>query len=379
MPPKRRTTTGKSPASRSSSRRTKKPAPSSLKAPKAAPATLGYRMPAEWEPHEATWLAWPHNRESWPDKFEPIPEVWVRMISGLVKGEPVHLLVKDEALYEEAVGLLERAKVPADRVAFHRWPTYDAWARDFGPVFVVREGPDPVGIVDWVYNAWGGKYPPFDLDDAIPKKAAELLNLPCWEPGIVMEGGSLDVNGRGTLLTTEQCLLNKNRNPKLTREKIEGYLKDYLGVRKILWLGEGIAGDDTDGHVDDITRFVAPDTILTAVEEDPKDANHAPLAENLRRLKEMTDAEGKPFRILTMPMPGPVEFKGQRLPASYGNFYIGNEAVLLPVYNHPNDRRAAEVLQSCFPTRRIVKIPSQDLIWGLGACHCVTQQQPAAP
>lgn len=354
-----------------------------LKHRSAVPSELGYRMPAEWEPHAGTWLSWPREDGiSFPDKFGPVPAYWVTMCRLLCPHEEVHINVFDDA-HEAQVrqhliaGGLEIGK----RILLHRFPAYEPWCRDHGPIFLVK-GPEaartlaPLAVVDWGYNAWGGKYPPFDLDDAVPQHVAKLLDLPLFSPGIVMEGGALDVNGLGTLLTTESCLLNKNRNPNLSKEEIEKYLKDYLGVTNVLWLGDGVEGDDTDGHVDDITRFVDPSTVVTVVEEDPADFNHGLLQENLERLKKMKDQDGKPLRVVTLPMPGRIECEGQRLPASYANFYIANNVVLLPVYGHANDVGARETLQKLFPTRKVEAIDCRDLIWGLGAFHCVTQQQP---
>jgi agmatine deiminase len=340
-------------------------------------------MPAEWEPHAATWLSWPRKEGiSFPDKFDNVPAYWVKMCELLSPHEEVHINVRNETHENEARRHLAKSKkLRRGRVHLHRFGVNECWCRDHGPIFLVRSTQhsalsSPMAVVDWGYNAWGGKYPPFGLDDAIPRKVAKLFGLPLFSPGIVMEGGALDVNGRGTLLTTESCLLNKNRNPHLTKKQIERYLKDYLGVTNILWLGDGIVGDDTDGHVDDITRFVNPTTVVTAIEEDPKDANFKLLQDNLSRLRRMKDQAGRPLRIIELPMPGLVEHDGQRLPASYANFYIANKVVLVPIYSHKNDRRALEILQRCFPSRKVIGIECTDLIWGLGAFHCVTQQQP---
>jgi agmatine deiminase len=343
------------------------------------PASLGFRMPAEWEPHRGTWLSWPHKEESWPGKFERIPPLFVEMVRHLASGEEVHINVAGPEMEAGVRHLLVAGGVPGQNVLFHHHPTNDAWCRDHGPLFVqrVRDGRTEQLILDWEYNAWGGKYPPFDLDNAIPRRVGEALGIPVLAPGMVLEGGSIDVNGRGTLLTTEACLLNPNRNPELTREEIEARLRDFLGVARILWLGDGIEGDDTDGHVDDLTRFVDPRTVVTVVEEDPGDPNYGPLSENLERLRHMSDQDGEPLRIVTLPMPRPVWYDGQRLPASYANFYIANEVVLLPGYDAERDGVAREVLQRLFSTRRVVTIDCTDLAWGLGACHCVTQQWPA--
>jgi agmatine deiminase len=344
------------------------------------PAQLGYRMPAEWEPHHATWFTWPRPEGiSFPDKYDTVPPVYAALICELVKFEEVHLNVWHADMEAWVRGLLAKHDTPLDRVRFHHFPAYEPWCRDHGPIFVVREqaGQRQRAVVDWGYNAWGGKYPPFDLDDAVPQHVARLRGLPLFSPGLVMEGGALDVNGCGTLLTTSSCLLNPNRNPLLTQPQIEQYLRDYLGVTNILWLGEGIAGDDTDGHVDDITRFVNPTTVVTVVEEDPADANHEPLLENLKLLRTMRDEKGRPLRVVELPMPGVVEYEGQRLPASYANFYIANGIVLVPTYRHPNDARALEILQREFPGRRVIGIDSTELIWGLGSFHCISQQEPA--
>jgi agmatine deiminase len=302
------------------------------------------------------------------------------MVRHLAPGEEVHINVADDALEASAREVLRASGVPTANVFFHRNPTNDAWCRDHGPIFVQRDR--PAGgreelILDWGYNAWGGKYPPFDLDDQIPQRVAAEFGIPFESPGMILEGGSIDVNGRGTLLTSEQCLLHPNRNPDLSRDLIEQRLRDFLGVTSILWLGEGIIGDDTDGHIDDISRFVDAGTIVTMVEPDPVDPNHEILADNLRRLESMHDQDGEPFRIVTMEMPTPVFYNDERLPASYANFYIGNEVVLLPGYDPLRDEAARVTLQECFPTRQVVVIDCRELIWGLGAFHCLTQQWPA--
>ncbi len=347
--------------------------------PANTPAALGYTMPAEWEPHEATWLSWPHKEESWPGKFEPVPAIFAELTKHLTESELVRINVADEDFAERVRVELRKANVDLSRVTFHFNPTNDAWCRDHGPIYVLREsnGQRERAINDWRCNAWGNKYPPYDLDDVVPTRIAHEFDETLFTPDIVMEGGSLDVNGQGCLLTTESCLLNSNRNPHLNQAQIEQYLRDYLGVTKILWLGDGIVGDDTDGHVDDLTRFTSADTIVTVVEEDPNDENYKPLQENYERLQMMRDQNGQPFRIVTMPMPGAIHYEGQRLPASYANFYIANNAVLVPTYRHANDARAMAMLQSLFPTRQVVSLDCTDLIWGLGAIHCVTQQQPA--
>lgn len=334
-------------------------------------------MPAEWEPHAATWLSWPRRAGiSFPDRYDAVPALWLTMVEALCAGELVHVNVSDDAHEAEVRALLASApRVRADRVVLHRIPTNEPWCRDHGPTFVVRDA--ELALVDWRYNAWGGKYPPYDDDDAVPARIAALLGVRAFHPGIVMEGGALDVNGRGTVLTTESCLLNPNRNPSLTRADIEGYLREYLSAPHVVWLGEGIAGDDTDGHVDDLTRFVAERTVVTVVEPDPADVNHRPLQENLRRLRAARDQDGRPLEIVELPMPSAVEWEGQRLPASYANFYIGNDVVLVPTFADPHDVAALAILGRCFPGRRIVGIDGTALVWGLGAFHCATQQQPA--
>jgi agmatine deiminase len=345
----------------------------------ATPRALGFRMPAEWAPHAATWLAWPHKEDSWPGNFGPIPGVWVEMVRALAPHEHVNILVNDEPAAARVRHLLRAAQVADAQVTFHLIRTNDAWARDHGPIFVTRwrNGGAELAAIDWIYNAWGGKYPPWEDDDAVPQQIASHLGIRLFEPGIVLEGGSIDVNGCGTLLTTEACLLNPNRNPHLSRAQIERYLCDYLGVRHVLWLGDGIAGDDTDGHIDDLARFVDPTTVVTALESDRGDENHDRLQENYERLRRMTDQDGRALRVVTLPMPAPVYYDGQRLPASYANFYIANGTVLVPIFGDPRDAEALRTLEGLFPQRRIAGIRARELVWGLGAFHCVTQQQPA--
>jgi agmatine deiminase len=345
----------------------------------ASPAQLGYRMPAEWEPHAGTWFTWPRPEGiSFPDKYDTVPPLYAELIRHLVEVEEVNINVWNSDMEGWAGDLLRKYKAPLERVRFHHFPAYEPWCRDHGPIFLVREqnGKHERAIVDWGYNAWGNKYPPFDLDDAIPQHVAKLRDLPLFSPGIVMEGGSIEVNGRGTLLTTEACLLNPNRNPHLNKSQIEQYLKDYLGVTKVLWLGEGIVGDDTDGHIDDITRFVNPTTVVTVVEEDPQDENHELLQENLKRLRILRDQDDQPLRVVELPMPGRIEHEGQRLPASYANFYLANRMVLVPTYRSANDAKALAILQKVFSDRRVVGIDSTELIWGLGSFHCISQQEP---
>jgi agmatine deiminase len=341
------------------------------------PKSLGFRMPAEWARHEATWLTWPRAEGiSFPDAFENIPALWAGLAKLLAVGEQVHINVFSPDHEIDIRAALKQADAPVDtRIHLHAFPAYEPWCRDHGPIFVRNE--KEIAVVDWRYNAWGGKYPPCDLDDDVPQHVAKLFGLRLFSPPMILEGGSIEVNGEGTLLTTEACLLNKNRNPNLTQKEIETYLRDYLGVDQILWLGEGIVGDDTDGHIDDLTRFVDAKTLVTIVEEDTADENFALLRENSLRLAAMRDNSGNPWRIVDLPTPGRIEREGRRLPASYANFYIANDVVIMPAFDHPNDSKARDILQRLFPTRRVVAWPALDLIWGLGAFHCITQQQPA--
>lgn len=349
----------------------------------ATPRADGYRWPAEWEPHAATWLSWPHNPETWPGRLAAVESVFVEMVAALAPFERVEINVADAALAERVRGLL-RARDGAleARVGFHAIATDDAWVRDHGPLFVVRDREDaPVAVVDFEFQAWGGKYPPWDQDAEVARAVAAELALPCYDAGFVLEPGGIDGDGRGTLLTTESCLLNPNRGGGRARERaaLEALLGEMLGAQRVVWLGDGIVGDDTDGHVDDITRFVAPDRVVTAVEPDARDANHAPLAENLARLEALRASSWPALEIVRLPMPPALVVDGVRLPASHANFYIANEVVLMPTFGGASDARAAAVLAECLPGRRVVGIPSADLVVGLGAVHCLTQQQPALP
>jgi agmatine deiminase len=350
-----------------------------LSAQAETPSARGYRMPAEWAPHEATWLSWPHNRDSWPGVFAGVEPAMVAFVRELAAREPVYINVLD-ADHERHVRRLLAAAVAPERLRLYRFPTNDAWARDHGAIFVTRPAAnEPRLAVDFDYNAWGGKYPPFDLDREVGRQMAEALGVPRYaKPGVVLEGGSIDVNGEGALLTTEQCLLNPNRNPTLTRAGIERLLRDCLGVGEILWLGEGIEGDDTDGHIDDLTRFVAPRTVVTVVEPNRADPNHAPLEAN-RRLLDALTVDGRPLEVVELPMPEPQYLEDQRLPASYANFYVANDAVLVPTFGCPADEVACATLRDCFPGRRVVSVDCRVLIAGLGALHCLTQQVPAVP
>ena len=362
-----------------------------------------YRMPGEWEPHAATWLAWPHFRGDWPGKFEPIPWVYAEIIRNLVRHERVELIVNDAESEKRARKVLQRANALSDKITFRCWPTDRVWTRDSGCTFVVSANDSsnlrsPAGksvarptrkatgsslaAIKWRFNAWA-KYPNWKKDEKIGSRMARAARAHEIRPvfnseRVVLEGGSIDSNGRGTLLTTEECLLSteQQRNKGFGREDYENVFRDYLGIKTVIWLGGGIVGDDTHGHVDDISRFVAPDTVVTVVEKNSSDPNYAALQENLRRLRAAMDQDGKPLRVIELPMPRPVIFDGRRLPASYGNFYIANGIVLVPVFNDPNDRVALGILSEIFPDREVIGIYSGDLIWGFGAMHCMTQQQP---
>jgi agmatine deiminase len=356
-----------------------------MEKPSQTPAALGYRMPAEWEPHAATWLSWPRREGiSFPDSFDRVMPALRAMVEALMESERVCINVCNGAHEAEAREVLR--ELPTERISFYRVPTNEPWCRDHGPIFLTRDldpksatGPIRSGelaVVDWNYNAWGNKYPPFDLDEVAPTRVAEILDVPVFYPGMILEGGAIDVNGAGALLTTESCLLNKNRNPNLSRDEIEQRLKDYLGVRDILWLGDGIAGDDTDGHIDDLARFVAQRTAITVIEENRDDENYEPLHKNLARLEAMKIG-GRRLDVITLPMPKKITREELRLPATYANFYIANTCVLVPTFADPADEAALSILRECFPGRRVIGIDCRELIWGLGAFHCLTQQQPA--
>jgi agmatine deiminase len=335
-------------------------------------------MPAEWAPHQGTWLSWPHNLETWPEELPFVEAAMARVVHALAPHETVHVNVRDAAHERQVRARLDEGGTRGT-VRFHAIPTNDAWIRDHGALFVRRDARHgaPLAATTWRFNSWGGKYPPWDLDTAVPARMAEALGVPAFDGGLVLEGGSVDVNGAGLLLTTEACLLHPSRNPGLSRSDLEARLCAFLGAEQVLWLADGIAGDDTDGHVDDLTRFVAEDTVVTVVEDDREEVNFAPLQENLERLRGMTALGGRPLRIETLPMPRPVVLKGERMPASYANFYVANGVVLLPVYEDPNDEEAARTLARLFPGRAVVPVDCRFLIWGLGAIHCLTQQVPS--
>lgn len=334
------------------------------------PRSRGFRMPAEWEPHEATWIAWPHNREDWPGRFAPIPWVYAEIVKRLSAVERVRILVQSTEAEQRARKMLAKVGANLAAVEFFPFPTNRVWTRDYAPIFV-KNG-DERGIVNWKFNAWA-KYPDYELDNAIPLQIAERLRMESWSPQVVMEGGAIDVNGQGLLMATEECLLSpvQARNPHLTREETERALSEYLGVDRVLWLKNGIVGDDTHGHIDDLARFVNADTVVLVTEDDPSDENHEILRENEAILA------GYPVRTVRLPMPAPLVFNGQRLPASYANFYIANGIVLVPTFNDPKDRVALNILAELFPGRTVSGIDCTELVWGLGTLHCMTQQQPA--
>ena len=341
------------------------------------PSELGYFFPAEWHSHVATWLSFPHKEESWPGKIHSIYPVYAQFVKILAEGERVRINVSDEVMKSFAENLFLTAGVNMQQIDFYVNPTNDAWCRDHGPAFLINpQAEQKKIIVDWNYNAWGDKYPPYDLDDVIPTKIGEKFNIPVYHPGIVMEGGSVDFNGEGTLLTTKACLLNPNRNPQLNQQKIEEYLYRYYGVKNILWLGDGIIGDDTDGHIDDLTRFVNKDSVVTIIEKNKSDENYQILQDNLKELSKLRLENGKQLNIIELPMPKPVIFDDQRLPASYANFYISNKNVIVPTFKDNNDENALNILQDCFPDRKVIGLDSTDIIWGLGSFHCLSQQEP---
>jgi agmatine deiminase len=359
------------------------------------PAQIGYRWPAEWEPQASVWLSWPRNPNTWPGHFEPVPGEFAQFVRLIAEYEPVNILAGGREVLEQARALVG----DLNNVLLHDIPTNDSWCRDHGPTFLSVALPLPLSpcpplplspapplpsspslppaLVDWGYNAWGGKYPPFDLDDAVPRRIAELQGRRRFVPGIVLEGGAIDGNGEGTILTTESCLLNPNRNGPVTREQIEQYLRDFLGARRILWLSGGeIAGDDTDGHIDQIARFVGPRTVVVSTCEDPSDENYEPTRQNVRELRALADADGRPLEVIPLPLPSPLYCDGQRLPAGYCNFLIVNGAVIVPQFGDPADAKALEILQCCFPDRQVRGSPSLNLVWGLGSFHCLSQQEP---
>lgn len=354
--------------------------PTVLDDKRATPRSLDYSMPAEWAAHSATWLSWPHNLETWPTQLESVREVWIQMIALLAPYERVYVLINDERSEHEVSARLESARAATENVTLLKIPTIDVWMRDYGPTFVTRSAPEnPLAFNDWIFNGWGGKYPSYELDDRVARELALFLKVPVFKPEVVLEGGSIEVNGAGTCLTTEQCLLNQNRNPQLSRAEIDGLLKDSLGVSHVIWLGDGIVGDDTDGHIDDIARFVNPTTVACIVEANSRDENYRFLQENHERLQNAVDQDGATLSVIKLPCPDPVYDRGVRLPASYANFYIANEVVLVPIFNDPRDVDALGLLQELFPNRKVHGLRCNDVVAGLGAIHCVTQQQPRTP
>jgi len=342
------------------------------------PKELGYFFPAEFANHDATWLSWPHKEASWPGKIKTIYPVYAQFIKLIAEGESVNINVGSDAMKQHALKHLVEASADLSRINFFIHPTNDAWCRDHGPAFLINPAAEQKKIiVDWGYNAWGGKYPPFDLDDNIPTLIGNHYNIPVYYPGIVMEGGSVDFNGKGTVLTTSSCLLHENRNPELTQKQIEEYLHNYYGVDNILWLGDGIVGDDTDGHIDDLTRFVNDTTVVTVVELDKRDENYFTLKDNVKTLHKLRLEDGKPLNIIELPMPAAIVYEDMRLPASYANFYISNKYVIVPTFRDKNDDLALQILQTSFPDRKIVGLNSLDIIWGLGSFHCLSQQEPS--
>ncbi len=342
------------------------------------PDALGYKFPAEFAEHEATWLSWPHKEASWPGKIDSIFPNYALFIKYLTQGEKVRINIANEAMKNFALMHLEKVGADLAQIEFFMHPTNDAWCRDHGPAFLIN--PDAANkkvIVDWNYNAWGNKYPPFDLDDVIPTLIGKNFNIPVYHPGIVMEGGSVEFNGNGTLITSTCCLLNENRNPHLNQKEIENYLYNYYGVDQILWVADGIIGDDTDGHIDDTVRFVNADTVITVVESNKQDENYELLQTNLKQLKGMRLLNDKQLNIVELPMPDAVIYEGQRLPASYANFYISNKHVIVPTFRCKKDDQALQIISQCFPNRETVGIDSTDIIWGLGSFHCLSQQEPS--
>lgn len=341
------------------------------------PFEMGYRMPAEWRKHDAVWLAWPYDRTTFPGRVEKVEKTYVEIISALHKGEKVNLLVLDKSMEQRAAKYLKENKTDMPQVVFHIYDYADVWFRDYGPLFIVNDKKNDLAMVQWKFNAWGGKYEELLKDAYVPLMINEKLNIPFYSPDIFLEGGSIDVNGEGILITTKQCLLNDNRNKELSAEEIESFLKGFTGAEEVIWLEGGIAGDDTDGHIDDVARFVNSDTVLAAWEKDTNDINYEVLQKNFEILTNFTSRDGNKLKVVKLPMPSGVENKGQSLPASYANFYIGNSAVLVPVFNRHSDETALSIISDFSPGRRIVGIDCTNLVFGFGAIHCITQQQPS--
>ena len=343
---------------------------------KKTPKDAGYIMPAEWHPHNAVWISWPHNKETLGNVLTRVESVYVEIVDALHNSERVNLLVNDKSSQDKIDRKLSSNNISLKNISFYIIKTGDLWIRDYGPNFILNESKSSLAMNNWIFNAWGNKYENILIDNSVPEKINKYLSLPIFNPGIVLEGGSIDVNGKGTCITTEQCLLNKNRNPALSRTQIEEYLNSYLGVSNIIWLKEGIIGDDTDGHIDDIARFVSHDTVVCSFEENTNDENYHNLKKNYEVLSRAKLENGNPLRIIKLPMPNPILYENKRLPASYSNFYIGNNAVLVPVFNQDKDNIAMNILKELFPNRKIVGINCTELVIGLGAIHCITQQEP---
>ncbi|HAR63454.1 MAG: agmatine deiminase family protein [Candidatus Margulisiibacteriota bacterium] len=338
------------------------------------PSELGYYMPPEWDLHYGTWLSYPHNTRSFFDKLEKVRESFLEFVKHLARGEAVHINVNNEEMKKDLENRLAQKKITTN-VSAHIFPTNDTWCRDHGAIFIKNKKTGNIAATNWMFNAWGEKYP-YELDNNIPNYMAEYLKIKQFRVGQILEGGSIDTNGEGILLTTTACLLNKNRNPHLSKFEIENNLKEYLGIHKVLWLGDGVAGDDTDGHVDDIARFINKNTIVTVIENNKNDINYEALKENYERLQHFTDMNGKKFSIIPLQMPDPVYHREERLPASYANFYISNKTIIVPIFNCSNDQLALDTLHKLFPDRAIVGIDASDLVVGLGTFHCLSQQIP---
>jgi agmatine deiminase len=341
------------------------------------PRELGYRMPAEWAKHEAIWLSWPHDPITFPSGVDKVEETYLQIIKLIHKDEYVNLFVKDNEMQKKTSKLFKVRNIDLDKIRFFQFDYADVWFRDYGPIFLLN-GSGELAMVHWNFNSWGQKYEELLKDAEIPNVINSKLHLRYFEPGIVLEGGSIDVNGEGTVLTTQQCLLNKNRNPELGKERIERYLQDYLGVGHVIWLCNGIAGDDTDGHIDDLARFVNPSTVVCAYEENTSDENSEALRKNYEILCQSTDQNGEKLKVIKLPTPGNIKYDGDRLPASYTNFYIGNHTVLVPTFRSENDETALSILRQQFPDRKVVGVDCTDLVCGFGAIHCISQQQPAS-
>jgi len=341
------------------------------------PKSLGFRMPAEWEKQEAVWISWPHNLDTWPvEMLEKVENSYIEFVKALHKGQKIKILVNNKEMQEHAISKLKNAKISLSQIVFCKIKNIDGWIRDYGPTFIINDKTNQKAMVKWVFNAWGNKYEELKQDNEIPHEMNKLLNFQIFEPKIVLEGGSIEVNGTGTVITTEQCLLNKNRNPRLGKEQIENYLRNYLNISNVLWLKEGIAGDDTDGHVDDIARFASQNTVACAFEENETDGNYHILKKNYDLLLKMKNENGQPLNVVKLPMPGFVGDSERRWPASYCNFYIGNEAVVVPIFGHENDKKALAILQELFPKRKVLGISSRELVYGFGSFHCLSQQEP---